>query len=34
MVNCIVAHGVELAEGDFANTIICKGERELVFASF
>lgn len=32
--SCIVAHGVELAEGDFANTIICKGERELVFASF
>lgn len=34
LANCIVGHGVELAEGEFANTIICKGERDLVFASF
>jgi NDP-sugar pyrophosphorylase family protein len=31
---CIVAHGVELARGDFANTVISKGDGDLLFTSF
>jgi NDP-sugar pyrophosphorylase family protein len=31
---CIVAHGVELTRGDFANTVISKGDGDLLFTSF
>ncbi len=31
---CIVAHGVELDRGHFANTVISKGDRDLLFTSF
>jgi mannose-1-phosphate guanylyltransferase len=31
---CIVAHGVELDRGDFANTVISKGDGGLAFTSF
>lgn len=31
---CIVAHGVELTGGDFVNTVISKGDGNLLFTSF
>ncbi len=31
---CIVAHGVELTAGEFTNTVICKGDGNLLFTAF